>query len=354
VKKGATLVQAGNGRLHATKGNNTYDWWQYIPGVGGLGSGLWVQREDVPTGSKAVKEGTGSVAVVEGGGNFVYLLKGSGTYEFYRYDADNGAWQTLADAPFGYSHKPFKNGSCLTYDGADTIYSLKGSYNEFFAYSISGKNWVTKDTLPRRAPPGTKKTKVKDGAGLAYYGRAVYALKGGNTNEFWMFSCADQKWQVQTQLTAGSKKVKGGGALVYAGSTKSLYAFRGNNTLEFWSYGPLSADGSQLTADGQPKDVQGTANCGLRTAELRIWPNPMTSSLNPSISFSLPVAGDVSLRLYDVTGKLVSMLVSGYRPAGSYSSRLTANSSQQKLAAGIYMLRLETEGNTTTQKLIIE
>ena len=350
VKKGATLVQAGNGRLYATKGNNTYDWWQYIPGVGGLGSGVWVQREDVPNGSKAVREGTGSVAVVENGGNYVYLLKGSGTYEFYRYDADNGAWQAMADAPFGNSHKPFKNGSCLTYDGVDTIYCLKGSYNEFFAYSISGKTWTTRETLPRVYPSGTSKKKVKDGAGIAAVGRTVYALKGANTNEFWGYDCNQHRWNPLTQMPTRTKRVKGGGALVYVAGAYSLYAFRGNNTREFWSYGPVTADRYPLSADAEPKDVQGTAGGDVRAAELRISPNPFRASISPAIYYSLPVAGDVSLRLYDVSGKLVSVLATGYRPAGSYSLRTVRGSP----AKGVYLLAFEGGGLRTTSKLVVE
>ena len=81
-------------------------------------------------------------------------------------------------------------------------------------------------------------------------------------------------------------------------------------------------------------------------------PNPTTSSLNSFISYSLPDAGSVSLKLYDVTGKLVSTLASGYHPAGSYYySLLTTHYS---LASGVYLLKFETEGYNTTEKLVIE
>jgi hypothetical protein len=342
--------------LYATKGNNTLDFWQYDPAPG-----VWTQKADVPTGSKNVREGTGMAHVkihFPGPGadtNYVYLLKGSGTYEFYRYNTEANSWETMANAPGGNSTKPYKNGSSITYDNNDTIWCLKGSYNELFAYSISGKDWVTKDTLPKRSPPGTKKTKVKDGSQIAYAGRVVYALKGGNTNEFWMYRCDEHTWYTATELTVGSKKVKGGGALVYAGSSKSLYALRGNNTREFWSYGPIASFGFGSGTGNRFKD-EAQSQFAARSSQfaLRIAPNPFTPSLNPSISYSLPVAGNISLKLYDVTGQLVSTLASGYHPAGSYSSQLTANSSRQRLAAGIYMLRLDSEGNTTTQKLIIE
>ncbi len=85
---------------------------------------------------------------------------------------------------------------------------------------------------------------------------------------------------------------------------------------------------------------------------MSVSPNPFTSSLSPSISYSLPVAGEVSLKLFDVTGKLVSTLFSGFHPAGSYACHLSPTA--YRLSAGIYLLKLETEGSRTTEKFIIE
>jgi hypothetical protein len=355
VKKGSSLAFGTNGKLYATKGNGTLDFWEYSPGVGGPGSGVWLQKADVPIGAKRCREGVGAVAAKEGAVNYIYLLKGSGTFEFYRYNAGDNTWDaTLPFAPGGLSGKAYKNGSCLAYDGEDTIYCLKGSYNEFPAYSIQGKAWTTKNPLPLTAPPGTRKKKVKDGAGMACYGDAAYALKGGNTNEFWMFSSADQLWHVQTELPVGIKKVKGGGALTAAPDVGALYAFRGNNTREFWRYGPLSADRYPLSANRELKSIQGPTAVRSPQFALSISPNPVTSSLNPSISYSLPVAGNVSLKLFDVTGKLKAVLAKGYHPAGSYSSQLTAGSSRPGLARGVYLLKYEAGEYRATEKLVIE
>jgi hypothetical protein len=83
---------------------------------------------------------------------------------------------------------------------------------------------------------------------------------------------------------------------------------------------------------------------------LRITPNPFQDAA--TISYSLAKPGNVSLMLYDVTGKLVGTLVNGYRPAGAYSySLLTTHHS---LASGVYVLRFESDGCETRQKLIIE
>jgi hypothetical protein len=349
VKKGSSLAVAGDGMVYATKGSNSLDWWQYDPLAR-----VWTQKADVPTGTRNCKEGVGSAAVSVGGSDYVYLLRGSGTFDFYRYNAGTDAWETKAPAPGGASGKPFKNGSSICYDGGDTIYGLKGSYNEFAAYSISGNAWVTRDPLPLIAPPGTKKKKVKDGSGTVAVGRTVYALKGGNTNEFWHFPADSHRWIVGIEMPSGAKRVKGGGCLTYSEADSKLYAFRGNNTLETWSYGPLAADGLRLTANSQPKNIQGNSSFVTRHSSLSVAPNPTTSSLNSSISYSLPKAGNISLKLYDVSGKLVAILAGGHRAAGAYSLRLAANSSPQELAAGIYVLRFDSDGYTATEKVIIE
>jgi hypothetical protein len=342
VKKGSSLAFGTDGRIYATKGNGTYDFWQYDPNK--PWGTRWSQMEDVPLGAKKCKEGVGAAAVRVGGGDYVYLLKGSNTTEFYRYSIGANAWEAMPNAPLGTSGKMFKNGSCLTYDGGDTIFALKGTYNEFFTYSISGRNWTTRETLPRIAPPGTRKTKVKDGAGIAYNGRVVYTMKGGNTNEFWTYRCPDRRWLLADPMPAGLKKVKGGGSLTFGADR--CWAFRGNNTLEFWQYKPTLADGLPRSGGGSPKDVMGDVQAGELRFGLSIAPNPLGSAAE--IAFSLPGSGDVNLGLYDVTGRLDSGLYSGRRAAGHY--RFTLAGSQ--LPAGIYFLKLRFNDGGREQQLV--
>jgi len=148
------------------------------------------------------------------------------------------------------------------------------------------------------------------------------------------------------------RKVKGGGALVAAPEDYVLYALRGNNTLEFWKYLPFSVRGSRLTVHGQPEDVHGESSIRSVQSALSVTPNPFTSSVNPLVSYSLPASGNVGLKLYDVAGQLVSTLASGYHAAGAYTIALPF--ADRRLSAGVYLLRLETDGHETTQKLIVE
>ncbi|MGH7492780.1 MAG: FlgD immunoglobulin-like domain containing protein [bacterium] len=77
------------------------------------------------------------------------------------------------------------------------------------------------------------------------------------------------------------------------------------------------------------------------------YPNPF----NPStvINFSLPAAGNVRLRVYDLSGQLVRTLVSGEMPAGQHSVRWHGDDAFNRfVAAGMYFYKIEVEGKNST------
>ena len=340
VKKGSALLGM-TGKVYGCKGGGTLEFWEYDPTTG-----HWTQKADVTAGAKTLKEGAGAVGVNVSGTDYIYLLKGSGTQEFYRYNIGTGIWEARASAPLGTSGKAYKNGSALATDGT-TIWAVKGSYNEVFAYNIATDAWLQKTTLPLIGSLGKKK-KVKDGAGMAHHGSYVYALKGGNTNEFWRYQYDSDKWLQMPDIPAGTgKMVKGGGALV--GADNALYAFKGNNTLDFFKYGIAAV--AKWPSDQVTKwNTLDHATTGpLGHCALRVAPNPFSTTT--TISYSLPSSGNVSLKVFDVTGKIVTTLANGYQRSGSYS---LAPFIPRSLSSGIYLLKLETESGTTTSKLIVE
>jgi hypothetical protein len=333
VKKGATLVQA-EGKLYGTKGGSTLEFWRYSAGAGG-----WRQMADVPAGTKTVKYGAGAAAVTIGDTTYVYFLKGSSTREFYRHNTLTNAWETRADAPAGISGKPFKSGSCVTFDGVNTIYALKGYYDELFAYDCSTDAWTSRTGVPLIGRSG-KKVRVKGGAGMAQHNGAVYLTKGGKTFEFWCYTVSSDQWLQGADVpNGGGKGVKGGGAMVYAAGEVGLYITKGNATQEFYKYG-FSAGRSLRIADRPGSTID--------KGELRVTPNPFSGAT--TIGYSLAKPGNVSLKILDVTGRLVAVLASGRHSAGSYTAFLP----RERLARGVYLLRLASEGYTVGRKLIAE
>jgi hypothetical protein len=77
------------------------------------------------------------------------------------------------------------------------------------------------------------------------------------------------------------------------------------------------------------------------------YPNPF----NPTtvISYQLPVASEVSLKVYDVLGKEVMTLVNGRQAAGAYNYTLNASN----LSSGVYFYRLRAGNFVSTKKMML-
>lgn len=77
------------------------------------------------------------------------------------------------------------------------------------------------------------------------------------------------------------------------------------------------------------------------------YPNPF----NPStfISYTLAQAGNVSLRVFDVTGKEITRLVDGVQPAGDHKVQFDASQMQ----SGVYFYTIETSSFKETRKMLL-
>jgi hypothetical protein len=188
-----------------------------------------------------------------------------------------------------------------------------------------------------------KKKKVKDGAGLARLGSAIYTQKGNNTREFWTFATASGWDQLDDVPLGGSKQVKGGGGLT--ASAEALYELKGNNTVEFWRYVPVTGDQAALPDAGE--QAQTAERRQLTGASLSVAPNPFTG--RGTVSFSLPAVGVYHLRLYEVSGRLVQNLGAGQGRSGVHQLGVGA-----ELANGVYLIRLDCDYGAMTRKLVVE
>jgi hypothetical protein len=79
-------------------------------------------------------------------------------------------------------------------------------------------------------------------------------------------------------------------------------------------------------------------------------PNPFPAQT--ALSFEIPVAGRVVLCVYDLSGREVARLVDRSLPAGRFDASWDGRDGQGRSApAGIYLLRLVTEGGVKSRKL---
>ena len=77
------------------------------------------------------------------------------------------------------------------------------------------------------------------------------------------------------------------------------------------------------------------------------YPNPFVGST--TIEYFIPSSGIVSLKMYDLSGRLINTLVSEKTPAGRHSIQFEENG----LKAGIYYYRLQSGNFNCTKKLIV-
>lgn len=77
------------------------------------------------------------------------------------------------------------------------------------------------------------------------------------------------------------------------------------------------------------------------------YPNPFNP--NTVINFSLPKAGYITLKVYDMVGREVAMLANGFQHAGSYSVDFNA----EGLASGIYLYKISSENFTQVKKMML-
>jgi photosystem II stability/assembly factor-like uncharacterized protein len=101
--------------------------------------------------------------------------------------------------------------------------------------------------------------------------------------------------------------------------------------------GTDSLTGINLYSSGIPRQYQLSQN----------YPNPF----NPStvISYALPKAGYVQIKIYDLLGREVKTLVNEFKTAGYYKAEFNASN----LASGVYFYKIESGTFSDTKKMLL-
>ncbi|MCK4353030.1 S8 family serine peptidase [candidate division WOR-3 bacterium] len=85
----------------------------------------------------------------------------------------------------------------------------------------------------------------------------------------------------------------------------------------------------------------------LQNAKLEVCPNPF--GLKTVINYRMPVVSRVSLKIYNVSGKLVKILVNERKEPGYYTVRWNT----KEFSSGVYFAKFITGNYKTTKKLIL-
>uniref|UniRef100_A0A7C6A9P1 T9SS type A sorting domain-containing protein n=1 Tax=candidate division WOR-3 bacterium TaxID=2052148 RepID=A0A7C6A9P1_UNCW3 len=350
-KKGSAMTVYNRTRsVYVLRGNNSLGFWRYqvdtldtvLPG--------WKKLKNIPLGAKAVKEGSGLVSFRSHGYGYIFAMKGSKTDEFYIYNIEQDSWVRIKSPPIGRSGKiGYRKGSCLAYDGDEFVYVLKGNYGDFYKYSLDSDTWIElrqydyKIFLNREG----KKKKPKDGAALVYYDENCYLLKGGNTREVWRYDIAMDTWvQMDTfwDIPIGSgKRVKAGGTMISSGDY--FWAVKGGNTVEFYRH--ELPDKKLLNSVSVITNQIMNHKENLSDFSITIAPNPAVNLT--AIRYILPIAGPVNFKLYNVAGALVKAY-NNTTPTKDGVLLLDT----KVLPSGVYVLQFNSGDIRVTRKIVIE
>lgn len=305
-------------------------------------------------------------------GDYVYLLGGwlDGEYLNRRYNLNTGQWTYLANSPNTYQDWG------LTSEVLSGIIYLFNSYGEVFAYNIATDSWSTKTS---NSAAGTW-----DMSSILYQNEAY--LLGWDDREFYKYTPAADQW---TRLADSPYQV---GACAFGIINNLIYAIGGNNggttyagyqsiivyniTTNSWAVDSLELSSKRhwmATAEyrgglyvvgginefANAVDIveqivpQGTAGINPETEMpegyylYQNYPNPF----NPitKINYSIPEISFVTLKLYDVLGNEIAILVEEEKPAGNYSTDFSA----EALPSGTYFYKLTAGNFSETKKMIL-
>jgi hypothetical protein len=98
---------------------------------------------------------------------------------------------------------------------------------------------------------------------------------------------------------------------------------------------------------------QQAGNAGLpaRPSLAAAFPNPFRSSL--ALRYQMPCAGRVSLKVYDMTGRLVKTLANGTETPGTHIASFRGlDDKGRSLPAGVYLVRF-TAGNVVDARRVV-
>ncbi len=116
--------------------------------------------------------------------------------------------------------------------------------------------------------------------------------------------------------------------------------------------------------DGQPRPLNFTADMGVdevlvtgtdpsfqaenMETTLMVHPNPIHTQT--TINYTILESSKVTLQVFNIDGKLQENILTGFQPKGDY----TLNWAVKDLDEGMYIIRLVTNKNILTKKLIIK
>ncbi len=285
-------------------------------------------------------------------------------YEGIQYAADNGAHVINLSWTRGGDPSAFEQ------EIIDSAFAKGSILVAAAGNDVPGTAFAPPDTCPRTYPASYSHVTAVAATDLAnratdftYYGTWVDVSAPGNA----MYSTLwDNSYGMRASTSAACALVSGVAALLKITEpeltsddfesrmhTTSDYIDNLNPTYAGWLGGGkvnayralmniVSVDQAWTTGQTVPQGYALSQN----------YPNPFNPST--TISYSLPVNTEVAVRIYNVRGDLVKILVEGAQPAGQYAVQWDGRDQKGfNVASGIYFCSLKADHWSQTRKMIL-
>jgi hypothetical protein len=252
----------------------------------------------------------------------------------------------------------------------------EGGYQDTITCTNCQRSYVFKLSLPRTITHGTyfggspsgvtHSLSIEPGGSILITGKtsnsdfpttpdAFQQVLQGPSDAFLMRFSPDLDSLLYSTLLGG-EGAEGAPKLVYQGSDQ-IWLFGETSSSHF----PVTSD-AQFTQGGNGflpsgylmrfslppwSDAQDRFIVHPSLFSLSCYPNPFNPSTR--IEFTIPKAGLVSLKVYDVLGREVAVLAEGMMQAGEHDVRFDGS----ELASGIYFARLEAGEVSQTRKMVL-
>ncbi|MFZ2152908.1 MAG: fibronectin type III domain-containing protein [Microgenomates group bacterium] len=192
----------------------------------------------------------GVVGVGNTATGYVYVFRGNGSYDFWKYNPRTNSFEGSVDTPNAPS-----TGADLLYDGSYLYMNRGANSANMYRYTIGG-TWQTMADAPAYFGDDVKGINI---------GSSFYYLRGIGTTAFYKFDPSVGVGGTWTNLLGTPSTVNYGASIIYPGSGSYLYATRGALTRTFWRYTiGVGETWSDAAATDLPDDAE--AGYGARLA----------------------------------------------------------------------------------------
>lgn len=195
---------------------------------------------------------------------------------------------------------------------------------------------------------------------VIYENNLIYAQTGNSTcpgSSTWV-----HKWVVRNMVNGASGEALNTGhwasgttitktwsttvnnAWIYTNCDVGVFVYMLGSTL---SYNCPVLQTKKESISTFPTGVENQTTVPLKYNLAQNFPNPFNPYTN--IHFSIPKDGNVSLKVYNILGNLVSTFSDGFMKAGEYNAEFDGSN----LASGIYFYTLKSGDFSSTKKMIL-